>query len=101
MDFLADGLKIQKNAKGKLLLCALIFVPPLLIGMSHPHIFLQALDYAGGYGCALLLGLLPVLTVAQLRKKHPDYTPQVGGGNALLLILALFVLLELAVEILF
>ncbi len=63
LDFLADGLQLKKDAKNKLWLCLLIFIPPLIISYSHPHIFLEALDFAGGYGCALLLGLLPVLMV--------------------------------------
>lgn len=101
LDFLADGLKIKKTPKGKLILCALIFLPPLIIAIIYPDIFLQALDYAGGYGCSLLLGLLPILMVAKLRQEHPNYTPQVSGGNLVLLLLSLFVLFELAIEILY
>ena len=60
-DFLADGLNIEKNRKGKIILALLIFVLPLFISVTHPHIFLIALDYAGGFGVALLLGLLPII----------------------------------------
>ena len=48
LDFLADGLKVKKTETGKLALCLLIFIPPLLFAFTHPHIFLIALDYAGG-----------------------------------------------------
>src|SRR5262249_12983171 len=63
VDFIADGLQIRKTPLGKLWLCLLVFVPPLLVALRFPHIFLLALDYAGGLGCALLLGLLPVVMV--------------------------------------
>jgi tyrosine-specific transport protein len=101
-DFLADGFKIKKDLPGKLLLCVMIFVPPLLFAVVHPHVFLIALDHAGGLGCALLLGLLPVLMVWSGRYYlglRGDY--QVGGGRVLLVLLAAFVVLELICEFFF
>lgn len=100
-DFLRDGLKLNKTVPEKLFLMALIFMPPLVISFFHPDVFLLALDYAGGYGASLLLGLLPILMAAKMRKIHPEYTPQVGGGKIVLVLLALFVLFELAIEILY
>lgn len=99
LDFLADGLQLKKDAKNKLWLCLLIFIPPLIISYSHPHIFLEALDFAGGYGCALLLGLLPVLMVWFGRYVHGFkgiYT--FPGGRLNLILLLLFVLFELVCE---
>lgn len=123
LDFLADGFKIEKSARGKLILSLLIFVPPYLFALTHPHLFLVALEFAGGVGCALLLGLLPVLMVWSGRYfKHFDgiYQPpvenslligadrdadfeeagiyRVSGGKPLLIALMLFVLLELICE---
>lgn len=102
MDFLSDGLKIKKTSTGKILLCLLIFIPPLIISYTHPHIFLSALDYAGGYGCALLLGLLPILMVWSGRYRlglSAEYA--LPGGKIMLLLLAAFVLFELACEIIY
>jgi tyrosine-specific transport protein len=100
LDFLADGLKIEKTAGSKLFLCLAIFLPPFFFAIVHPHVFLVALDYAGGFGCALLLGLLPILMVwagrYQLKMKG-EY--KVMGGRPLLIALACFVFLELACEI--
>lgn len=98
-DFLADGLKIEKDVKGKIILALLVLIPPLFIAMSHPHIFLIALDYAGGFGCALLLGLLPILMVWRGRYSLglPFY-PQLQGGRISLFILGLFVMIELIGE---
>lgn len=100
LDFLADGLKVKKNAWGKFWLCLTIFIPPLFIGYTYPHIFLIALDYAGGFGCAILLGLLPILMVWSGRYRlglQSIYSPK--GGKFFLVILLLFVLFELGCEI--
>lgn len=99
LDFWADGLKVKKNQWSKLWLSLLVFVPPLLIAFVHPDIFLMALDYAGGFGCALLLGLMPVLMVWSGRYKmglKGEYT--VVGGRFILGLLVLFVLIELACQ---
>lgn len=100
LDFLADGLSIEKNVRGKIILCCLLFIPPLAIAYTHPNIFLLALDYAGGYGCALLLGLLPIAMVwsgrYRLGLKAPYALP---GGRITLLVMLLFVLFELFCQV--
>jgi len=98
-DFLADGLHVPLNRPGRLLLSALIFIPVLSIAMVYPGIFLEALGYAGGYGSALLLGLLPICMVWAGRyrlgyEKHGI----VPGGKATLSLLALFIGLEVVLE---
>lgn len=100
-DFLRDGLNLQKTARDKLILMALIFIPPLLISFYHPDIFLKALDYAGGYGSSLLLGLLPILMVAKYRHDDPEHEPQVGGGKVVLVLMAAFVFFELVVAVMY
>jgi tyrosine-specific transport protein len=98
-DFLADGLKIQKDIKGKILIALMVFFPPLVIAISYPHIFLIALDYAGGFGCALLLGLLPIVMAWRGRYSlGMPYQPQLPGGKILLSVLGLFVIIELIGE---
>lgn len=98
-DFLADGLNVKKDLKGKILLSLAVLIPPLFIAVSYPHIFLIALDYAGGFGCALLLGLLPIVMVWRGRYvlKFP-FSPQLPGGKIILLILGIFVSIELISE---
>jgi tyrosine-specific transport protein len=99
-DFLADGLNIKKSLKGKIGITALIFIPPLIIAAIYPHIFLTTLEYAGGIGCALLLGLLPVLMVWRGRYHfHFDGARQLFGGKWILALLALFVVFEVAQEL--
>jgi tyrosine-specific transport protein len=99
-DFLADGLSIHKDPRGRLILCSLIFIPVLVIAYLYPNIFLTALDYAGGFGCALLLGLIPILMVWSLRYgMKQQYGWKLPGGKPVLLSLTLFVVLELCTEI--
>lgn len=99
LDFWADGLKVKKTQWSKFWLCLLIFVPPLVFAFVYPRVFLMALDYAGGFGCALLLGLMPVLMVWSGRYRMGltgEY--KVWGGRFLLSGLLLFVLIELACQ---
>lgn len=59
VDFLADGLHIKKDARGKALLCGLVFGLPFIFALLYPKIFLTALKYAGSFGAVTLFGLLP------------------------------------------
>jgi tyrosine-specific transport protein len=99
-DFLADGLSIKKDVWGKFVLSLIIFLPPLLISFIHPGLFLMALDFAGGFGCALLLGALPILMVwagrYHLKLKSNEMLP---GGRIMLSILLLFVIFEITSQI--
>lgn len=99
MDFLADGLRMPKLGLRRLFLAALTFLPPLAIALTYPKIFLKALGLAGGIGCALLLGFLPVLLVWIARKREPAEQQMLGGGRKVLLLLLFFVALELAMEL--
>jgi tyrosine-specific transport protein len=100
IDFLADGLNIEKTAKGKITLCLALFLPPLVIAFFYPGLFLSALDVAGGIGCALLLGLLPVLMVWAGRYRLGHSASRVlPGGKGVLILLVLFVVLELLSEL--
>lgn len=99
-DFLIDGLKIKKDQQGKIQLALLIFLVPLVIAVIYPHIFLIALDYAGGFGCAILLGLLPLLMVWVGRYSLGyNQNPQLRGGKMTLILLAIFVLFEIMNEL--
>ena len=53
------------------LVIALTFVPPLLIGLIYPDIFLKALDIVGGVGIVVLFGILPTLIVVLDKSRNP------------------------------
>ena len=101
LDFLSDGLKIKKTQIHKIGLCLLIFIPPLLVSISNPHIFFQALNVAGGYSCAILFGLFPPLMVwvGRYIKKQPKQNQILPGGKLLLVLLIVFILIEIGIEI--
>lgn len=97
VDFLADGLKIEKKGIKKLGLCILVFIIPALIAIINPTIFIKALDFGGGIGVALLLGAMPIAMVWSGRyyKGYSLLHQQLPGGKILLSILMVFALLEL------
>lgn len=100
MDFLSDGLKIEKIGWKKVFLCALIFIPPMLITHYNPGIFLLTLGYAGGIGCAILLGLYPALMVWRARYRMANSpAPILWGGKPMLILIVAFVVLELGLEV--
>lgn len=99
-DFLADGLKVKKKGKGKLLLVFLVFLPALLISMVNPNVFLKALGYAGGISCAILFGIYPPLMVWIGRYKKGHTTgQQIPGGRVFLGFLISLMCAELLIEL--
>lgn len=91
LDFLADGLGIQKTPRGKVLLSFLVLAPPFLCALLYPTIFLMALNTAGGFGAVTLFGILPALMVWKGRYAQGWKQPQlVPGGKPLLLVIMAF-----------
>lgn len=62
-DFLSDGLKIKEKGLGKLVLSLLIAIPTLFFATQFDRIFYLAFDATGGYGDAILNGIIPILLV--------------------------------------
>ncbi len=101
LDFLADGLKMKKRGIKKVFLCLLVFVPPTIIAVIYPHIFLIALSYAGGYSCAILFGLFPPIMawIGRYRKKYIEQKPLLFGGKGMLSLLIFFIVFELCIQV--
>jgi len=55
------------RSKKDLLLYTVVLVPPMLIALGNPDIFLSALDAAGAYGISIIFGLVPVALTIKLR----------------------------------
>ena len=94
-------LQIKKTRWRKKALCGLIYIPPVVIASINPKIFITALGFAGGIGCALLLGFLPILMVwvGRYKKKYSQFHCQLPGGKPILVLLLLFVFLEICIEL--
>lgn len=100
VDFIGDGLGAKRTGLSRLWLTLLVFLPPMLMGANHPALFVTALGIAGGFGEALLNGLLPISLVWMGRYHfHLPGERMVFGGKAMLVLLTLFTLLTMGVEI--
>ncbi|MFC1644278.1 aromatic amino acid transport family protein [Candidatus Omnitrophota bacterium] len=77
MEFMDDLLTNYFKRSNKLLVILLSFVPPLIITLVYPSIFLMALEFVGGYGVAVLFGLLPCV-IAVMRARASGKTPLLG-----------------------
>lgn len=90
VDFLADGLKIEKKGASNVILYMAAFAPPYIIALVYPNVFIHALEYAGVY-CLVLLVFLPALMAWRGRYTHHFRgVYQVPGGKALPILLILF-----------
>jgi tyrosine-specific transport protein len=84
VDFLRDGLGLNKSTRTKNISALLAFFPPLIMVLFFPALFLSALSYAG-ICCAGLLALLPALMAWSGRYRRGFSFPyQVSGGKILL-----------------
>ncbi len=91
VDFLADGFRLEKVGRNTLIVSLAALLPPLLIVLLKPGIFIAALAYAGIY-CVILLMILPVLMAWRGRYIKKIATAdgyQVFGGKPLLVFMLL------------
>jgi tyrosine-specific transport protein len=99
-DFLSDGLNIQKSRRGRFILYLLTFIPPLILTLTDPRAFLNALEYAGAFGVVTLLGLLPVIMVWRGRYHlHFPSSFQTPGGKWALMLAFCLSLIVIGMEI--
>ncbi|NGX43271.1 MAG: Tyrosine-specific transport protein [Chlamydiae bacterium] len=99
VDFFADGLQISREGFNRFRLCLLVFLPPAVFAALNPGIFIEALGIAGGFGEAILNGLVPIAMVWVGRyhlKLGSEY--RLPGGRPLLVALALFTFLIMGIE---
>lgn len=101
-DFLRDGLSLKKKSTANyIVLTVLSFGVPLFFAVVYPGVFLSALGMAGGYGSALLLGILPVIMVwrAKYVLKYEVAQKNIVGSRLVLLLLLLFVACEIITQV--
>jgi tyrosine-specific transport protein len=97
VDFLADGLHMEKIGIQRVILNILTFIPPLIIAILYPTAFIVGLNYAG-ICLAVLIILLPALMVwnGRYRQKIVAEYRVVGGKIPLIMTLltAMFVIYQ-------
>jgi tyrosine-specific transport protein len=84
VDFLKDGFKnsISLHKNNNLIFFGIVFLPPLICTLLYPHLFLEALGFAGGFIDVLLFGVVPALVILvgrNFKKLKGPYL--VAGGN--------------------
>jgi tyrosine-specific transport protein len=89
VDFLADGIELEKSGISGFFIHILAFLPPLVIVLFFPNAFIKALQYAGIY-CVILLIFLPAWMAWSGRSKGFTNGFTVPGGKTLLAILMIF-----------
>lgn len=93
-DFLSDGLNIKEKGGGQVLLALLVAIPTLFFANYFERAFLVALDASGGFGDAILNGIIPCLMVWIGRYKLGYKGIQmVKGGKPVLFLVLLFYIL--------
>ncbi|MCH9632194.1 MAG: Tyrosine-specific transport protein [Chlamydiae bacterium] len=98
-DFLADGFKIEKNARGRFFITLLTFLPPLFFSLVFPNVFVSALKYAAIF-VAILLGILPAVIVWSGRYRLKlESKFKVFGGRPLLVLVILISLAVIVVDL--
>lgn len=98
-DFLSDGLRLKKKGSEGLLTTFLVFVPPIVLVLFHPGVYILALQYAG-IVCVALLLLLPALMVYAGRYHHRYASSFVTpGGKATVITVIIFACLLLVLGI--
>lgn len=95
-DFIADGLHLKKSGIQGNFALALTFLPPLVVVMINPGLYLQALNYAGIL-CILILLVFPILMSWNARKQYTDMTRLLPGKTLGLIVLMVLAVLSLII----
>ena len=99
-DFIADGFRIKKQGKSRLIIYGATYLPPLFIVLLAPGIFIRALSYAG-VCCVLLVILLPLIMLYRGRYIKGFSGPKlVFGGKTTIYIGIAFAIFALVQAIL-
>ena len=78
-------------SKNNLMVGAITFIPPIIVGFTYPNIFLSAFSFAGVI-FAFIGVILPVLLVYKSRKRN-EQGYRVKGGNLALLLALIFAIM--------
>lgn len=81
IDFLAEGFKTKAKGGVRCLLTLLTIGLPFGVALANPKIFEYALSIAGGFGEALINGVIPIALVASMRyvkNQSSSYRTPVG-----------------------
>ncbi|YCH31697.1 tryptophan permease [Erwinia sp. D4-22] len=99
-DYLADLLKMNNSATGRLKTTVITFVVPLSAALIWPNGFLVAIGYAG-LAATVWAVITPALLVWRARQRFPHSQGwRLKGGNLPVLLVLLFAVLNIIVSLL-
>ena len=100
IDFLFDGFDLKRTRQNRAFLCLLAIVPPLIFALFYPHLFINALNFAGGFATVIVFGILPAAMV-WVGRYHMQLEQHalVGGGRLTLIAIIAFSLFVFAIEL--
>ncbi len=81
LGFIRDLTVTYFHTRNRVLVAALSFVPPIIIALVNPEIFLAAIGVVGGIGEVILFGILPAIVLMRFAKagiEEPVYMYWVG-----------------------
>jgi len=93
--FLLDLTVSYLRIKSRVLVWVLAFVPPLLVSLFYPDIFLVAMNVVGGIGVCIIFGILPGIL---LLRGGPRGSRGRLGGVIMLVAFGLILIFELCQE---
>lgn len=101
VDFIKDGAKnsINKIVKSDIFYLGAIFLPSLIFTIIYPNLFLNMLDFSGGFIDVLLFGVLPAVIVLVGRKTIDVSHYRVFGGTATPILILIFSLIILGIKV--
>ncbi|NDV28637.1 aromatic amino acid transport family protein [Desulfovibrio sp. JC010] len=95
LSFMRDLTSSNFGIDNKIVVWCLSFVPPLLVGLLYPDIFLIAINLVGGVGECIIFGILPGFIVW---KYSPQGSIRKYSGMLLIICFASVLLIELGQE---
>ncbi len=87
--FIRDMTVTYLKKDSRFLVGCISFLPPLIIALVYPNIFLSALDIVGGVGETVLFAILPAVILIQMTRSKNRTLSLVGYGMLMIGILVL------------
>ena len=77
----------------KMVIGAISFLPPLIVTLVYPNLFLKALSIVGGVGEDILFGILPAIIILKIAKHFPRHKASLNIIGYVMFFVCLFVLI--------
>lgn len=97
-DYIADLFKFDDSLLGRTKTTLVTFLPPLILSLNFPYGFVIAIGYAG-LAATIWVAIVPALLAKATRKKYPEQSYTVFGGNFMIYFIMLFGILNIIAQL--